>query len=986
MTHQEISKNTPEQNFPNRNKEQKLEKKNNRKIKCILFVLLLLLLLLLLKSCSRPFDYFYEKASTLDFEPEKIVQFIRDEMPTLSYRGNVKGALGALWHGSASPEEKLELAKTLLAYCDKPFPIRLAQLVPQDLSKNTLEKNYLLTLTHRLKIPETTETMTFIEKELFSVPIHSLIGEIHSIEIAEKTVIILRGKSAMKHEIAREKAISEEILFEIEDPKNPEKSLLLIRELWNSQTNQEKRNKPQKGTVHDFVVVPSRISEYVLQKEEILLTQQKRKKNRESYSYLKLLDYMRDSDEILSKIETEFKVLAEFQWPRILMLSTFPKEEQTTVLEKAYALDLRQNYTTFIGETPNILEATAVRSFVELSREQFFLENWTKLSSFSMYELLNQLQNSDLNSSKSRVHSIRHALWILQKRGLIDSSKIVFKGKSNQETPEKIPSIIVSLTEHKKIQLTSVTLDIESIKQIFSQRSLPAHFKPQQLESVLKLEEATEVIEAILETTLLSPYYSLEIEFLFGEESQFLVTPGARFEFKWQNQEKNTTQTIHIENQENSLNYHWEIKNGLRFARGKREISQDALLKSKIHNPWYGLLHSNSKQENATSFCVSQEVFHALKKNKKSEFALQKEMQTDQITGQEREIEHKGELFFKMQKKHAVLLNNKKTEIPILVCEFQAKTLTAPLEITLLDSPNYPIGKAEQLLEIDTEIRGRLVDENNLGIADAEISLESSLGEEKADDKGFGDAITALSGKSSLKTWPDGSFRLPPLKKKQYQKTTLKIVQGTAQDSETQQRELDLSAPGLDEILVQVPRHIRKLEWIEPSEIKNLDSLPLSNEVKTRAQSISKTGKIIIIPNKMFENGLSIVIGFLSYDQKTGEIIGVTEDGLYGGFSDYGILQNQEENLKSNPPKIQEQAFIKKMQSDLQGWKSMQHLFEKWNFDSELKNTPLKNVLLEKNELQTKLIFNKAYQSSISFLDRSLKNEKNSSLKKKESK
>src|ERR1041384_6857577 len=66
-----------------------------------------------LQTHAGPFDYFQAKASELGNDPGRVARFVAEEVKGLPYTGNVKGALGTLWEGAGSPEEKAALSDAL---------------------------------------------------------------------------------------------------------------------------------------------------------------------------------------------------------------------------------------------------------------------------------------------------------------------------------------------------------------------------------------------------------------------------------------------------------------------------------------------------------------------------------------------------------------------------------------------------------------------------------------------------------------------------------------------------------------------------------------------------------------------------------------------------------------------------------------------------------------------------------------------------------
>ncbi len=119
-----------------------------------LFIAAIIGILLALRSCHPavpppvaaplPFDYFRAKAEELHKDPAQIMTFVRDTMPTLDYRGNVKGALGALWNGAASVDEKKLLAEALLTAAAAPRSVTLDEI---STTRDKIKDNALLKLT-----------------------------------------------------------------------------------------------------------------------------------------------------------------------------------------------------------------------------------------------------------------------------------------------------------------------------------------------------------------------------------------------------------------------------------------------------------------------------------------------------------------------------------------------------------------------------------------------------------------------------------------------------------------------------------------------------------------------------------------------------------------------------------------------------------------------------------------------------------------------
>src|SRR5262249_16265813 len=74
-----------------------------------------------LKSCkvhpttgAGPVEYGNEKAKEFDFNPGRIVRFVREEVSSEKYPGVLRGALGTLWSGAGNDIDRTLLLAALL--------------------------------------------------------------------------------------------------------------------------------------------------------------------------------------------------------------------------------------------------------------------------------------------------------------------------------------------------------------------------------------------------------------------------------------------------------------------------------------------------------------------------------------------------------------------------------------------------------------------------------------------------------------------------------------------------------------------------------------------------------------------------------------------------------------------------------------------------------------------------------------------------------
>jgi len=80
---------------------------------------------------------------------------------------------------------------------------------------------------------------------------------------------------------------------------------------------------------------------------------------------------------------------------------------------------------------------------------------------------------------------------------------------------------------------------------------------------------------------------------------------------------------------------------------------------------------------------------------------------------------------------------------------------------------------------------------------------------------------------------------------------------------------------------------------IAPEGREELEGLELSEQVKRHARRALAAGRTIAIPARMVDTPFGERVAFFAHDPASGNLIGVSEDGLHGASSNWDDLRNQ---------------------------------------------------------------------------------------------
>lgn len=701
------------------------------------------------------------------------------------------------------------------------------------------------------------------ETVVYDGPIGELVGDVHSIETtaAGKTRITIRTRVPKVTDVDAGSE-REELVCRLQRPGG--EPLEVVRELWH-RDNHIGPVSAIAGDRHDFVVLPCRINRFVCDKEKELLAARGRAESPEARGYLALLDYCLRSDLALADLERDLRVRARFDLPRILMLSRAKVPELD---DGVVALDLRLNRVTFEGGEPSdAYLAVQVRSFVESGLEHHFLVELTRQPCTSTYDVFNKLNDDFPNSYDRRLALLRDSITSLDERG-----SGTFRAR------EDGPSITVT-KDGERCTIAGGRIDEAVVRRL---AQLPD--APKVGEVCDGIDAAVLSVELALMSTGAPPDYVLEVVAL-SKDADSLVTTGASFAFRWGEGENVTDQRIEVESCEADLEFAWRVKAGIRPARGRRLVSSKALANATTHNPWY--LTGVDRQDETTSFCVSRQVHRLLREGKAFAMAVQGKYGPADERDAVRPIAWQGQVTANGAGAHRALVNGREEEIRFL------RARIGDDDVAVLDDPRFPVGMADKITEVRTSIRARLVDEAGLGIGGAEIEP---------------------AGKTGVKTGPDGRFVLPPLTGK------VKLIVTRAQ-RQLGECEVDFTAPGRSEVVVTMPRPRTELLFVDKTNTADLAALDLSPQARRHLDRFVGAGYQIVIPNRKVEVDGIDVCAYYAHDAATGEVIGVTEDGLHGSAAAYGrALASLARDLAKARGKLTPFAHVHMMRGALVAW------------------------------------------------------------------
>ena len=300
-------------------------------------------------------------------------------------------------------------------------------------------------------------------------------------------------------------------------------------------------------------------------------------------------------------------------------------------------------------------------------------------------------------------------------------------------------------------------------------------------------------------------------------------------------------------------------------AAGTRQISGAALASATTHNPWYRT--GPSRQNDATSFCVSRDVFGQIAAGKAVSLSVQARMSDKDDPLARRPIEYTAPLTPVGRGTHEVTINGRKSSIKIINCKLKEA------DVAILDDPTFPVGMADKLTNIVTGVRARLVDETGVPISGTKVTITAP----KPD--GGTAQFTRRLRRPAMDRCGSRPHRIG-VGPTTYGKAS--VVVKIYRNDEPIETTADFTNPGLETVEIKITRPRPKLMYFTSSNAGNIGNLPVSNQVKRHARRDAMAGQLVVIPDRMVSDGIRSYIGYYACDRATGYYVGVTEDGLNG--------------------------------------------------------------------------------------------------------
>lgn len=645
--------------------------RRSRRVGIAIALLVVGLVLLLVRwPHHQPFDYIRDRAIELGRDPARIREHVR-ALELLPYRGDLKGALGTLFGGAGSPEEKLALLRALLAHTPEAPGANLDDVAP-GLSSGapaaaTEAPAFQLAILHRRDGGADTP--------VFRGPVGALVGDVHSswVERSGRRRIEIRASTGTSsHDIDLAGAPREALRFEIEMPGRST-PLVLERELWPAVL----------GDRCDFVVLPCRISPYVRQQECVVLTQRGRRDAPEMPAYDALLEYALRADLQLAHIERQRGVRAIFDVPRILML-----DRRGPGAQPMAALDLRLDETSFAGAPEDVALARVTRSLLASAGAHAFLGQWLGGPTESAFDVFASLGAGGGRTAAERQAAVEATLAVL-----------------GEMEPQAQATFAMGASEPVRVQVESGRAQVEGIEQPLSGGAA----------------DVAAAIESWLVSHAGGPFpheERLVIDIDPGAEP--LVVALGQLVHRFERGGTAVEQRVQISSTTPGLDYLFHTRAGMRLARGSVSIDGAALNTSLVHDPQYR--SGIEKRTRATSLCVSRQVLSALRAGETVPFQLLAPRGVTDDPSAERQIAWSGELEPAGRATQRVEVNGRAIDLPVIAARLAGPT--PPVErLLILDEEQFPVGRVDALVRATTAVRARLRDEHGEPIGGAIVEV-----------------------------------------------------------------------------------------------------------------------------------------------------------------------------------------------------------------------------------------------------------------------
>jgi len=823
----------------------------------------------MLKWCTKSgsveeFSYLRVKAAELEFDREKIIAYVRDEVSAEDYAGHPRGALGTLWGKAGNQQDRAILLQALLAEADlesevigkkKKFGVRLIESGERIGIKGEAKEDWS-------PIKQKTDfSIRFSgaeNKQEFKANVADFLRAPLRVSVSESKAMIIgrSGKTLWQGSYASADGLSIQLTFNF----GKEKPVTVWRELVPPESGDNARSE------HVIVLAPCEIDQVVFDQQTKLVAADFKRSPEASAAYQLALAHWYQSDKTLTDLKSHFQLDAWYAVPRVLIGSVYMKGDDT----KAYALDLRQNDILIDAKKEKRLPFALARSAIEADLEARVMMESTGRRGVSGIDVVLAHLGEIAPSSEQRLSDYELTL-----RGFFRDTH---------------PGSVLTLSAGEGLELIITRLKEGNTSSIKLSETLEKRRK-----------EITELPWNIIQSGKVVPAqfseFAFEIESLLGSatDAGFNYQPGIEF-----GHSPALIKSPHVR----AFSYRYGAeKNVVSFEIQIQQIRKDGSYKYEIVDYWDDVeekaIHdkyslnvplSTYQDGKGVSFWHSQNAINKgsnpLALSLKAYRELKEQGYTDLVAYLRNDKPTKPIRYYLIEKsKYTIYINQERKTVDILfiggrpVSEKKGKQKWKDIErmndpetpyvdgfnrMLILDDPELPIIMHNFSL-LQASVSGKMVD------AATSHSVRNA-------------AIRVEGARVEAKSWPTGDFVLPIIK----EPFGVFKVTVSHPDYQTWSETLDFrilqDIEKLKEIRLTPKPRKKQFVWVEPETMtRDLAKISDPRTVRFIRKSLTDNPNMqAFVPLGAVAFGQSKSKAWLLLNRKTGHITAVTSDGLHG--------------------------------------------------------------------------------------------------------
>jgi hypothetical protein len=885
-------------------------------------LLLLLAFLFWPRQNAASYDYIREKAASLEFEPERIVSFVHEEVRTDGYRGYLRGPVGTLWAGAGSPLDRAVLLAALLEASGK--EVRLASDTTHWWVQLREGQGWrdILPEGGKGEAKWTGRKPPRAEQHFLDVSV-----EVGGKEGPEKQHAVYRTADLVHHPLVLQfdesgryrlgPLDSKDAVLEGDCGRSDDETLCLRftyrapgaaepvrfrREIYTGRYENYRRLDDPRNE-HVIVIAPGRIQEWAMSKElELARTEGSRVAPGVGACYVLALAHIGRSDRALVDLSSHFGVTAYYSEPRVIIASGCYLGAQDK--HAMPALDLRYNRIHAKG-TPDACAGFGVtRAALEGQIEGVVLKKAFGGPVLAALDVFREHLQHRRSSSLGRV---RMYLDLMQR--LVDETRPGAR-------------MTIALDDQRKVMLVrgeGAEVRVASISDDLRKRMKGAEVRWEMLEAKAigrdKFAQAAMELEA-----LFGPVGRADLDYTpkidIQESVSQLVAPNVRM-FQWRTLKDDKKPSLTLEYQfieakkNGDVVYdsvdHWdEIANKKYRSASRFSIPAKTVEQSHVLSRWY------SRRRYGQGDCFLMFSRSMLRELKAQGHTV--------VRYRDRygKLSDPLKLYLCGRREASVLVNNKPRKLAVLdvgggylkdnlpkqaykdvkkIPEEAHPNKSAMNRWEVLDNPQFPITGVTGV-RFQTAVPGRVVSSRTgLGVPGAEIAVRR----------------TSASGTS----WADGRFLLPVMKEPFGRFEVTARAAGYAPFS----KEMDLAVIDAFPISITLTPTFDQggLVWIDQKNMAKLAQIDTPRVRDLVRMAIEDDPRLVaLVPRQRVPYGAGTTHAWLLFDRDRFHFTAVTEDGLHGTAGDVwqwmhdkpsGMMFKEYSHMVPRPTKPQEETI-----------------------------------------------------------------------------